>query len=315
MTLFRRVSALTAFFIFLQIVLGAITRLTESGLSCPDWPLCYGLWFPTPEKLAAIPELNFTFGQVMSEWFHRFNAAVAVGPLTLVLLVLAYRLRAAVAGLFPTMVLAAVVLLIEAGLGGFTVLDSNSPWSVAVHLTVALILIGLVMRAHLLVRQRPEGDARSGGAMTAVMVSMVLVVITVASGAMMAKSGASLACPSWPLCDGGLIPDLADASVRLAFLHRLFALAAALAVVTLWFAARRRGGDRRAPFARAANMALSVLVAQVVVGAVVFKAFDAAALWPQVLAGTVHQAIGVMLFATFVVMGWMLGPARTNADG
>ncbi|MFP6759622.1 MAG: COX15/CtaA family protein [Alphaproteobacteria bacterium] len=308
-------SAVTAFFIFVQIVLGAITRLTESGLSCPDWPLCYGLWFPTPEKLAVLPEVNYTFGQVMSEWFHRFNAAIAVGPLTLVLLVLAYRLRAVVRGLFPTMVTASVVLLIEAGLGGFTVLDSNSPWSVAVHLTVALILIGLVMRAHLLVRQRPDSATPPAGAMTAVMVAMVLVVITVASGAMMAKSGASLACPSWPLCDGGLIPDLADASVRLAFLHRVFALAAGLAVVTLWFVARRREGERRAPFARAANMALSVLVAQVVVGVVVFKAFDAETLWPQVLAGTVHQAIGVMLFATFVVMGWMLGPARPTADG
>ena len=138
-----------------------MVRLTGSGISCPDWPLCYGLWFPTPEKLAVLPEVNYTFGQVMSEWFHRFNAAIAVGPLTLVLLVLAYRLRAVVRGLFPTMVTASVVLLIEAGLGGFTVLDSNSPWSVAVHLTVALILIGLVMRAHLLVRQRPDSACPS----------------------------------------------------------------------------------------------------------------------------------------------------------
>lgn len=316
MTLFRRLSALTAAFIILQIILGAVTRLTDSGLSCPDWPLCYGLWFPTPEKLAGLPEVNYTFGQVMSEWLHRFNAAVAVGPLTLVLLFLSYRMRAAVPGLYPTMAGATVVLLIEGGLGGFTVLDRNSPWSVAVHLTVALILLGLVIRGHLMVRERPGIVDRPDGAMVAVLVSMVLVVIAVASGAMMAKSGASLSCPNWPLCDGALIPDLSDSSVRLSFLHRIFALSAALAVLTLWFSARRRAGDRRTPFARAANMALSIMVFQVLVGAVVLKAFDAESLWPQVLSGTFHQIVGVILFTNLVVMAWLLGDAKKAAgDG
>ena len=40
--------------IVFQIILGAIVRITESGLACPDWPLCYGLWFPTMEKIQLI---------------------------------------------------------------------------------------------------------------------------------------------------------------------------------------------------------------------------------------------------------------------
>jgi heme A synthase len=307
MTLFRRMAALTAFFIVVQIILGAVTRLTDSGLSCPDWPLCYGLWFPTPEKLAALPEVNYTFSQVMSEWFHRFNAAVAVGPLTVILLVLAYRLRARVAGLLSIMVLATVLLLVEAGLGGFTVLDRNSPWSVAVHLTVALMLLGLILQSHLMVRQRPALAARPPGGLAAVWVSMALVVIAVASGAMMAKSGASLDCPSWPLCDTGLIPDLSDSGVRLSFLHRVFALGAVLAVVALWFSAR----GERTPFQRAANMAMSIILFQIAVGWLVFVSFDAESLWPQVAAGTFHQIVGVILFTNLVVMGWLLGKPAT----
>ena len=132
MTALRKVAALTATAIFVQILLGALTRLTDSGLSCPDWPLCYGLWFPSPAELTAL-EVDYTFGQVMLEWTHRFNAAVLVGPLTLALLVMAWRKRCEVPTIFKVMVVAAVLLLIQAGLGGFTVLDRNSPWSVAVH--------------------------------------------------------------------------------------------------------------------------------------------------------------------------------------
>ena len=127
MTLFRTLASLAALSIFVQIVLGAVVRLTDSGLSCPDWPLCYGLWFPTPDKLAALPSVDYTFGQVMAEWTHRLNAAAVVSPLVLIMLILAVRLRRSVPTLLPTMIAAAVVLLAQAGLGGFTVLDRNSP--------------------------------------------------------------------------------------------------------------------------------------------------------------------------------------------
>ncbi|HEX9648016.1 MAG TPA: COX15/CtaA family protein, partial [Alphaproteobacteria bacterium] len=89
MTLFARLAAITAGFVFVQIVLGAVVRLTNSGLSCPDWPLCYGLWLPTPAKLAAIPGVDYSFGQVMAEWTHRLNAAAVVTPLVVVLVALA----------------------------------------------------------------------------------------------------------------------------------------------------------------------------------------------------------------------------------
>ena len=49
------------FFIFLQIILGAWIRLTGSGMSCPDWPLCYGYIFPTPSKISSLGNIEYTY--------------------------------------------------------------------------------------------------------------------------------------------------------------------------------------------------------------------------------------------------------------
>ena len=295
---FRWLSAVTAAAIVLQILLGAVVRLTGSGLSCPDWPLCYGLWIPSPAALAAMPDVGYSFGQVMAEWSHRFNAAAVVGPLTLVLLLLAWRRRRQAPALAKMMAAAMVLLLVQAGLGGLTVLDRNSPWSVAVHLAAALLLLAVVLHAHM--QARGAAAPRRGNRLA--WPAAALALVTVASGAMVAKSGASLACASWPLCDGALIPDLGEPGIALNFGHRLLALACATMVAVLWAVARRDDAGARAPVMRAANMALAVLVAQVLIGAGVIHAFAGDALWPQVAVGVLHQAVGVALFATLVLM-------------
>ncbi len=296
MTAIRKVAAITALAIFVQILLGALTRLTDSGLSCPDWPLCYGLWFPSPAELVAL-EADYTFGQVMAEWTHRFNAAVVVGPLTLVLLIMAWRKRQEAPAIFRLMVAAAVLLLIQAGLGGFTVLDRNSPWSVAVHLGVALVLLAQILLVYM--RARNGAEPERGGAHALVWPAAALALVTVASGAMVAKSAASLACSTWPHCDGALIPDLSDPGIALNFGHRVLALATSVIIAALWVVARR---GERTPFQRAANMAFWVLVLQVVLGAGVIHAFSGDSLFVQVLVGVIHQGIGVVLFANLAIM-------------
>ena len=71
--------------IFMQILLGAWVRLTGSGMSCPDWPLCYGMLIPLPEKVMVIENLQYTYYQVFLEWIHRANAAFLIGPLSIAL--------------------------------------------------------------------------------------------------------------------------------------------------------------------------------------------------------------------------------------
>ena len=76
------------------IVLGAFVRATDSGLSCPDWPTCYGHWVPLPSDIAAVPGISYTYGQVMAEWVHRLIAGTLLGPLALVIAALAFLQRA-----------------------------------------------------------------------------------------------------------------------------------------------------------------------------------------------------------------------------
>ena len=63
-SLLATISAASVVAIFVQIMLGAVTRLMGAGLSCPDWPLCYGSFFPKGQ-------MNL---QVFLEWFHRLDA-------------------------------------------------------------------------------------------------------------------------------------------------------------------------------------------------------------------------------------------------
>ncbi len=292
MTAVRVVAVCAVLFTFIQIVLGAVVRLTGSGISCPDWPLCYGLWFPTPAKLAALGGIDYSFAQVMFEWTHRFNAAVVVGPLTLALALLAWRRRRDIAGLWPISIAALVVVLIQGGLGGFTVLDRNSPWSVAVHLSVALVFLALLVWACLSTYGPPEGRRGRAGALIAA--GALAALATMASGAMMAKSGATLACDGWPLCDGAWVPDLSDPLIRFHFGHRILALLTVVLVLVL--AATARLGAMR--------WAVAIVAIQVVAGAVVVNVFAGDSLANQAAVGAIHQAIGVMLFATLAGGLW-----------
>ncbi len=300
MTWLGRLAWITAVLTFVQIVLGAAVRLTNSGLSCPDWPLCYGLWFPTPAKLAALDGVGYTFGQVMFEWVHRFNAAVLVGPLTVIVVILAWRVRDRVPAMAWLAPASLVVLLIQGGLGGFTVLDSNSPWSVAVHLTVALLFLALIMMMAMAAAQRHGEDLTAGG-QGRLWLAIFATTAAVASGAMMAKSGASLACASWPLCNETFWPDLSDELVRVHVIHRLLAVLAVLLVVWAYFGARAASS----PAARAAShVAVAVIVIQILFGALVTFTFHGDSLTWQVAIGAVHQGVGVLVFAALVVALW-----------
>ncbi|GGB46118.1 cytochrome oxidase assembly protein [Tistrella bauzanensis] len=296
---FRALTGIAIFATFCLIVLGAVIRATNSGLSCPDWPVCYGFWVPTPAKLATIPNVDYTYLQVMYEWVHRFIAGVIVGPLVLVLAIWALTMRRENLrpGLFGIAALA--LLLVQGLLGGLTVLDRNSPWSVAVHLGNAQLVLAMLIAMYVSAG-RPAQSALvwtepvPRAARLLVLLVAALALSTIASGAMMAKNGASLACSTWPLCDGEVIPPLDDPLVALHFTHRVLAGTTALSILALFLWARSMRG--RAPgFSRDMHRTVGLVALQVCMGAAVIM------LHVPVWTAATHQAMGVLVLASLVV--------------
>ncbi len=267
------------------IVLGAWVRATNSGLSCPDWPTCYGHWVPLPGDIPA--DAGYSYLQVMLEWVHRLIAGVVLGPLILAIGILSWRARSANPRMPAYAASLILLLLVQAGLGGVTVLDQNSPWSVALHLGTALVLLSVLC---LIFERSGEASYRVAAAVRALSGVVWLVTLgAMVSAAMVAKTGSALACGvSWPLCDGALVPDLGDAQIRLHFTHRLLALGTGLGLLALALAARRH-------LAWLAVVLVAVeigLGAMVVLGEVPF------------VTALVHQALGVLVFLVLSLVMW-----------
>jgi heme a synthase len=289
----RRATGLALVLTYALIVLGAWVRATGSGLACPDWPTCYGHLLPLPGEIP--PDAGYTYFQVMLEWAHRLLAGAILGPLILVIGWLAWRAR----GRTPRMPAYAaglvLLLLVQAGLGGVTVLDQNSPWSVALHLTTALLLFSVLW---LIYARAVPAIARPAGSAGPLSVALWLLALgAMASAAMTTKSGAALACSTWPLCDGALIPDLSDPAIRLNFSHRLLALGVGLGALGLYVACR--GRPDVGPLGA---LILLLTLAEIALGGLVV-------LWQVPLAtAIVHQALGVLTFGAIALLMW-----RANA--
>ncbi|MGH6895908.1 MAG: COX15/CtaA family protein [Geminicoccaceae bacterium] len=300
MTALHRATGIALVLTYALIVLGAWVRASGSGLSCPDWPTCYGHWVPLPGEIP--PDAGYAYHQVMLEWGHRLLAGVILGPLILLIGWLAWRARSHNARLPAYAAALIALLLIQAGLGGVTVLDQNSPWSVALHSSTALLLFSALW---LIFARTGPTAAGARAALPLGVVVWLLALGAMASAAITTKSGASLACSTWPLCDGALIPDLADPEIRINFSHRLLAAGVGVGTLALLAASRGQPGPVRA----LAGWALLLAAAEILLGALVV-------IWQVPIATAVlHQAVGVLLFGLLSLLMWRcLGTAPAHPE-
>lgn len=270
------------------IILGGWVRTTNSGLSCPDWPTCYGEWWLTPADFAALGDVGYTYFQVMLEWGHRLVAGVFLGPLLLLLAFLAWPRGGTDRGLGLAIL---ALVLVQGLLGGLTVLDRNSPWSVALHLGTALVILALLVLVF--ERRQPAPAAPMPRPVVwLALATWAAAFAAMVTAAMTAKSGASLACYAWPSCDGAWLPDLGDPMVRIHFLHRSAAALTGLGILALL------GLARATPLAAKVRTSLLLVIGQIGLGALVIRL--EVPLWSAVA----HQALGVLLFALLSALMW-----------
>lgn len=283
---------------FGQVTLGGVVRVTDSGLGCPDWPLCYGQIIPP----FSVPTLI--------EYSHRLSASVLslFVAATTVLSWLHFRdnpvvLRSAIAGL--------VLVIVAALLGGVTVLTELAWWVVLFHLGIAELLLACLIvtaisgwngnRASKPAFTSRPSPASERLAIAAVVGSFILIL----SGSFMVGYGAGTSCATWPLCRGSFWPS--DAAAYLIHMgHRYIAALVGLIVLAAAWRVMRTLPDN--PPARIAAVGVIVAFAvQIVVGAaVIWTAFGADF-------RAIHLSAATLVWALLITMvGLMYMPQQNT---
>ena len=289
-------SGLLLLLIFFQISLGSAVRLTGSGLSCPDWPLCYGLWFPDQDKLSNISDVNFEFYQVMLEWIHRFNAAAFITPVTLLVFFVGLKVTKEKINKIILYIII-LILALQGLMGGFTVFDKNSPWSVAVHLGLALSFMFLVLKIFLvsLNIKLVSGIPCITKKISTLIGAIIIVLATMLMGAIVSKSGSSLACDIWPLCSNDGVSIFQHNKI-IHLSHRILALISVIFVFLIVNFFKDVVQYKIIFVLR--NILISLIILQILIGATVI--FTELNLFIAML----HQAIAVILFIVLSFLFW-----------
>ena len=246
---------------FALVTLGGVVRATDSGLGCPDWPLCQGRLIPPAEYHAIL------------EYSHRMVASLVGGLVVLAAGVAWWRSRQRRWVLIP-LTLAVPLVGLAAWLGRSTVLSELDAATRTAHLATAQVIFALLLTALVWSWQTPGGSGSdvSGEARTAgerslrpwVVAAALATLFVLLSGSYVVGRGAGAVCPGWPFCDGGLLPDHTLRWLHMT--HRV--LAGGVGIFTAWVAVlawRRRGES--ALFGLVGLAVLGLLVSQILAGA------------------------------------------------
>lgn len=325
--------------VFAMAVIGAITRLTESGLSMAEWrpligalpPLSQAEWDRVFDLYRQTPEYRLiNTGMSLDdfktiffwEWLHRFWGRLIglVFALPLLWFWLAGTIRRT--GLGPRLSWTLVGLLILGGLqgvlgwvmvqSGLVDRPSVSHYRLAGHLGLAFLIFGLLIWVGLSVRGSTQASAAASGLRRHGWIALALISVTVLWGAMVAGLDAGLAYNTFPLMNGALLPaealsivpawlNLFDNTALVQFVHRWLAIVSAVVVLALTVRARRvEGCGALAPW-----LGLAVLV-QVGLGIATLL------LAVPIAIATLHQAGALVLVALLVGLQWRMTRHRTG---
>jgi heme a synthase len=328
--LFQKLNWVLVFMTFDLIVFGAFTRLTDSGLGCPDWPGCYGTSNPfhalsdIQQAEGAWPTGPVTVIKAWIEMIHRY-LAMTVGTLILVQVVIAFAKLKSL-GKKPLIGSLGLLLLVcvQGAFGAWTVTLKLQPIVVTTHLMLALTLLACLTAY---AQQSWESQSsqvrmirvRPLSAQLLVLSFMVLF-IQVFLGAWVSTNYAVLACPDFPTCLGTAWPEtnwtegftlwrqlglnaqgefISPVALQtIHWAHRLFAMLVLVVLGALGRSALQQATPVLSGLGQVAKLLLGVLLLQLVTGIsnVVFQ-------WP-LLAALLHTAGSAALVFCLVRMSF-----------
>jgi protoheme IX farnesyltransferase len=266
------------------VVIGVIVRATDSGMGCPDWPLCYGQIIPPTTDSGDVIAYK-----AWLEWIHRAIAAV-IGLIVLAVVALALRNLKDRRSLQGASIALLGLVLFQAWLGRQTVLESNSGASVTAHLASAMAFVGL--QVWVLARsgyaETLGGIRRASGSVVAPIVAAGAIYALLLFGSNVTGTDTGLLYPDWPLMGGTLFPPITELSTPM-ILHRYAtAIVALILISAIWIVRREKGSPARVR--QLLTYAAAVFAVQCVIGAV--QIFTKLAPWTQ----TLHVALATIIW-------------------
>lgn len=212
---FERLSWLVAFCTFDLIVFGAFTRLTDSGLGCPDWPGCYGQSTPLgamSEILKAQEQMPFgpvTVSKAWIEMLHRYFA-MGVGFLILVMTLTSWMRKAQLgAKTFYWSFGLLLLVCLQGAFGAWTVTLKLQPIIVTIHLLLGLLLlVGLVALTEVANPIQQTMPSPYSFPKWIPIAGFLVLYFQIFLGGWVSTNYAVLACRDFPLCGGELYPEM-----------------------------------------------------------------------------------------------------------
>ena len=252
----RRLGLEALFLGFVQVVFGAVVRITGSGLGCGDhWPDCYGTFAPAHRGAALLIEIS-----------HRYGAAV-LSIAVLALFAAAWMKRDSEGtrgsgGVLAPAGAALALVIIAALFGAATVKLGLATWVVVTHLAIAMsllaMLVEVVVRSADFTRRTLARPAEASRSLPAARAAVALTFLTLIFGALTANTpGAPVACGGFPWCRTGMT---SGAPLVIQITHRILAVLLLGHLIGMMISARKR--EPGSPVARAATAAFALATIQ-----------------------------------------------------
>ena len=309
------------------IVFGAFVRLTRSGLSITEWnpvsgsvpPIGEQAWQEEFAKYQQTPEFkqinsNMTLEEYKYifyiEWIHRFIARLAglVYAIPVFYFLFTKKIPFKEFGIYFVMGL----LFIAQAFAGWIMVASGlvdrpsvSHFNLTVHLLLAFALLGLSLWTILGYKYGSPDKSKNAKWSTAsrlALVSFVLLIIQITYGGMTAGLKAGHVSDTWPLMFGNLIPpnlfnsliNMFESPQTIVFIHRWFAFAVLISMISLYFAARK--GNHSIEIKSGLNWLLGLVVFQILLGILTVV------LHVQIVIALAHQASALALFVLMIYL-------------
>lgn len=287
---------------FIVILLGAYTRLTDAGLSCPDWPHCYG-YITAPHTASQLldaaqkyPLTPINVKKAWTEMTHRYFAGTE-GIFILILVFSFLFTRKAKSNQSILISIALITLLcLQVALGMLTVTEKLKPVIVLSHLLTGLSILSVLWWAYLDLQHDNRFVPKVSNAriLPWLWLGFIILVTQITLGGWVSTHYAGLACIDFPYCNGKMIPpiqwhQLNSDLISIHMLHRLGAFVTASYLSLLGLLLLNR------PFFRGlGGMILALVVLQVTLG--ILNILWLRPLWIALI----HQGVAIILLLTMI---------------